>query len=48
MMADRTKTTIRFPPELLEDLKKEAEKLGISVNALINIKLAEQNKKGGE
>lgn len=38
------RTTIRFPPELLDKLKEEAKRLGISVNALINIRLAEQNK----
>ena len=44
-MTARQKTTVRFPPELLEALRKEAEKLGISVNALISMRLAEKEKK---
>lgn len=36
-MTPRTRRTVRIPPQCIEELKKEAETLGISVNALINI-----------
>lgn len=41
MLNNRIQTAIRFPPNLYEQLKREAEQLGISINALVCIRLAE-------
>ena len=32
---DREQTTLRLPVELLEQLKQQAQEMGISINALI-------------
>ncbi len=39
---EREQTTIRLPAELMEKLKQEAEKLGVSFNALILMILSEE------
>ncbi|WP_270361409.1 toxin-antitoxin system HicB family antitoxin [Limosilactobacillus mucosae] len=36
-MMYRKQITLRFPKELYQQLQKEAERMGISVNALISI-----------
>ena len=36
-MTDREQTTIRLPAELKEQLQQEADKMGISLNAVIII-----------
>lgn len=35
MKGQREQTTLRLPPELLERLRKQAQKMGISQNACI-------------
>lgn len=36
-MMYRKRITLRFPEELYQQLRQEAERMGISVNALISI-----------
>ena len=35
MKGQQEQTTLRLPPELLERLRKQAQKMGISLNQLI-------------
>ena len=45
MLAKRIQTAIRLPPELLEELKKEAKEAGVTVNALISLRLGGKGEK---
>lgn len=36
-MANREQTTLRLPPELLEQIRKQAQEMRVSVNAMILI-----------
>jgi len=46
-MASNKKTTIRLLEDTKEKLKKEASEKGITMNALINLRLAETQQKTG-
>ena len=34
-MKEREQTTLRLPPELLEQIRRQAQEMGISINGLI-------------
>jgi post-segregation antitoxin (ccd killing protein) len=44
MASDKIRTTIRLLNVTHHDLEREAKEKGVSLSALINIKLAEANK----